>query len=138
MLLPAASLTDIVSAGGRAAIGGGVGQIKRCGPAAPSYRKAGDRCPRIALCDRDIVDRDVADARRGGVVVGDGADALALDEGATVGRAQKVDEVGLVGLHGRVAVDGHRNGLGETAGGNAHRAARLTVIVTAGGLAVSR
>src|SRR5256885_11718176 len=56
---------------------------------------------------------------------GDGADALALDEGATVGRAQKVDEVGLIGLDGRVAVDGHRNGLGEIAGGKAQRAARL-------------
>src|SRR5256885_9815521 len=66
---------------------------------------------------------------------GDGADALALDEGATVGRAQKVDEVGLVGLHGRVAVDGHRNGLGEIAGGKAQRAARLTDIVNAGGRA---
>ena len=39
-------------------------------------REGGDLGSRVTLCDGDVVDRDVADARRG-VVVGDGADALA-------------------------------------------------------------
>ena len=51
--------------------------------------------------------------------------ALALDDGAAVGRAHQVDEKRLIGFDGRVAVDGHRYGLGEIAGGEAHSAGRL-------------
>ena len=69
----------------------------------------------------------------------DGAEALALDDGTAAGRARQIDEERLIGFDGRVAVDGHRNGLGEIASGEAHRAGRLRDIVAAGrGRAVRR
>src|SRR4029453_10309012 len=124
-------LRDIVAAGRCRAVGRGIADVEGCGSAGSSYCEGGDLGSSVALGNGDVVDRDVADAPRG-VVVGDGANALALDDGAAVGRAQQVDEKRLIGFDGRVTVDGHRNGLAKIAGGEAHRACWLRDIGAAG------
>src|SRR5439155_20056350 len=80
-----------------------------------------------------VQDGDRRPRRR--IVVADGADALAVGERG-VGRVGEVQEHRLVGLDGRVAVDGHRHQLGGGAGRKRQGAGGGDVVDAGGGGAV--
>src|SRR5262245_25527508 len=124
----------IIGACGGGAVGGGISDTEGGRAAGAGDGEGGDLAAAIAFGDCYIADGDRTGRLR--IVVEDGADGLRIGDADAIGDTREVDEEGLIGLEGGVAVDGNGDGLGIDASREVEGAASRKIIGACRGGAV--